>query len=208
VIRSLSGCGRRAAPPVAAHPRPGGLVVMDRLVQAITVAQVSADLADEWEQAAAALVEAAIRADTALPAAWPMCARPLPHTRAVLDLTSDGMWRIADYLGSSGSYRRHLRGRALTGAEEAAALAELAEVAHGRVDLLAEEAGLAIGFHEQDTDTSAYLQIAQLCIEAGANTALVSRRGGTLARGRPEAAPVHRIGVIRDPESAERFVPN
>jgi hypothetical protein len=29
-----------------------------------------------------------------------------------------------------------------------AALAELADVADGRVDLLAEEAGLAIGFHD------------------------------------------------------------
>jgi hypothetical protein len=28
----------------------------------------------------------------------------------------------------------------------------LAEVAYGRVDLLAEEAGLAIGFHDQDAD--------------------------------------------------------
>ena len=40
--------------------------------------------------------------------------------------------------------RRHVRGRPLTGLEEAAALAELAEVADGRIDLLAQEAGLAI----------------------------------------------------------------
>lgn len=38
---------------------------------------------------------------------------------------------------------RHVRGRPLTGGEEAAALAELAEVADGRIGLLAEEAGLA-----------------------------------------------------------------
>jgi hypothetical protein len=63
--------------------------------------------------------------------------------------------------------RGHARGRALTGVEEAAALAELAEVAHGRVDLLAQEAGLAIGFHGQDIDAPKYLQIAQLCIKAG-----------------------------------------
>ena len=33
-----------------------------------------------------------------------MCAVLLPHARAVLDLTSDGMWQIAQYLGYSGSY--------------------------------------------------------------------------------------------------------
>ncbi len=33
-----------------------------------------------------------------------MCAVLLPHARAVLDLTSGGMWRIAQYLGHSGSY--------------------------------------------------------------------------------------------------------
>jgi hypothetical protein len=41
--------------------------------------------------------------------------------------------------------------------------------------LLAEEAGLAIGFHDQDTDAPVYLQIAQLCIKAGADTAVISR---------------------------------
>ena len=59
--------------------------------------------------------------------------------------------------------------------EEAAALAQLAEVADGRVDLLVEEAGLAIGFHDQDTDAPVYLQIARLCIKAGADTSLISR---------------------------------
>ena len=33
-----------------------------------------------------------------------MCAVLLPHARAVLDLTSGGMWQIALYLGHSGSY--------------------------------------------------------------------------------------------------------
>src|SRR5262249_14424547 len=39
-----------------------------------------------------------------LPATWPVCAVLLPHARAVLDLTSGGMHRIADYLAYSGSY--------------------------------------------------------------------------------------------------------
>ena len=36
--------------------------------------------------------------------AWSACAVLLPHARAVLDLTSDGRWQMARYLGSSGSY--------------------------------------------------------------------------------------------------------
>ena len=84
-------------------PAGDGLVLVHRLVQAITRAQLPAEVAG-WEQAAAALVEAAVPADTELPAAWPVCAVLLPHARAVLDLTSGGMWRIAQYLGWSGSY--------------------------------------------------------------------------------------------------------
>jgi len=85
--------------------------------------------------------------------------------------------------------RRHARTRALAGVEEAAALAELAEVAHGRVDLLAQEAGLVIGFHDQDADVPMYLQIAQLCIKAGADTALISR---WIEEGRRRAAAARR----------------
>ena len=85
-------------------PAGDGLVLVHRLVQAITRAQLPAEAAGQWEQAAAALVEAAIPADAELPAAWPVCAVLLPHARAVLDLTSGGMWQIARYLGYSGSY--------------------------------------------------------------------------------------------------------
>jgi hypothetical protein len=81
-----------------------GLVQVHRLVQAITRRQASADVPGQWEQAAAALVEAAIPADPKMPAAWPVCAVLLPHARAVLKLTCDGMRRIAQYLGYSGSY--------------------------------------------------------------------------------------------------------
>ena len=85
-------------------PAGDGLVLVHRLVQAITRAQLPADEADGWGQAAAALVEAAVPADPRLPAAWPVCAVLLPHARAVLDLTSSGIWQIAQYLGWSGSY--------------------------------------------------------------------------------------------------------
>ena len=85
-------------------PGGDGLVLMHRLVQAITRAQLTAQAAAQWEQAAAALVEQAVPADPWLSATWPVCAMLLPHARAVLDLTSGGMWRIAQYLGHSGSY--------------------------------------------------------------------------------------------------------
>ena len=85
-------------------PAGDGLVLVHRLVQATTRAQLPAEEMDWWEQAAAALVDAAVPADPQLPAAWPVCAVLLPHARAVLDPTSDGIVRIAQYLGWSGSY--------------------------------------------------------------------------------------------------------
>jgi hypothetical protein len=85
-------------------PAGDGLILVHRLVQAITRDEVSAEAVGQWEQAATALVEAAVPADPRLPAAWPVCAVLLPHARAVLDLTSAGLWRIAQYLGFSGSY--------------------------------------------------------------------------------------------------------
>ena len=86
-------------------PAGDGLVLVHRLVQAVTRAQLPGGCGGPVEQAAAALVEAAVPADAELPAAWPVCAVLLPHARAVLDLTSGGMWQIAQYLGYSGSYR-------------------------------------------------------------------------------------------------------
>ena len=87
-----------------ASPAGDGLVLVHRLVQAVSLARVSADVAGQWKQAAASLVQAAVPADTTVPATWPACAVLLPHARAVLHLTSDGTWRIAQYLGYSGSY--------------------------------------------------------------------------------------------------------
>jgi hypothetical protein len=66
-------------------------------------------------------------------------------------------------------------------------------VADGRIDLLAEEAGFAIGFHDQDTDSPVYLQIAQLCIKAGAapaqaQTACRHSPPGVIGSARPSMA--------------------
>ena len=80
-------------------PAADGSVSVHRLVQAVTADQMPAELARQWRQAAAALIEAAIPGDTDLPGTWPACAALLPHAQAALALTSDGMARIAEYLG-------------------------------------------------------------------------------------------------------------
>jgi hypothetical protein len=85
-------------------PPADGSVSVHRLVQAVTADQMPAELAQAWQQAAAALIEAAIPADPALPETWPACAQLLPHAQAALADDSDGMARIANYLGLSGSY--------------------------------------------------------------------------------------------------------
>jgi hypothetical protein len=85
-------------------PAGGGLVLVHRLVQAVTRARLTAYTTAQWQGAAAALVEAAVPADPVASAAWPAFEVLLPHVRAVLDLTSVGMGRIAEYLGCSGSY--------------------------------------------------------------------------------------------------------
>jgi hypothetical protein len=111
IVRPLLGDELAAGDAVAALRRYSlvtlageGLVLVHRLVQAVTADQMPTGLASQWRQAAAALIEEAIPADTQLPAAWPVCALLLPHARAVLGLTSGGLWRIARYLGHTGSY--------------------------------------------------------------------------------------------------------
>ena len=59
----------------------------------------------DWQQAAAALVDAAIPADPRGPASWPAYAALLPHARAALATTSDAMGRLAGYVEQSGDYR-------------------------------------------------------------------------------------------------------
>jgi hypothetical protein len=85
-------------------PAGDGLVLVHRLVQAITRGQFTQEAAEQLKQAASVLVDAAVPADVELPTAWRTCAVLLPHARAVLDLASTGMLQIADYLGHSGSY--------------------------------------------------------------------------------------------------------
>jgi hypothetical protein len=74
----------------------------------------------------------------------------------------------------AGTASRHASTRGgLTGTARAAAVAELAELAAGRSDLLAEFAGMAVGLHEGDLHEDRHLLAAQLCIEAGADTSQI-----------------------------------
>jgi hypothetical protein len=79
------------------------------------------------------------------------------------------------YAQIAGAAARHAQGWRLTADEEAAAITELAEAAAGRADLLAERAGTALGFGEGRPDAARYQQIAELCIAAGADQALIGR---------------------------------
>jgi hypothetical protein len=105
------------------RPAGGGSVSVHRLVQAVTLDQLPADLVSQGRRAAAALIEAAIPADTEAPETWPVCGALLPHARVALADDSAGMARIADYLGSSGSYAaaRDLQRRVLDARERSSA---------------------------------------------------------------------------------------
>ena len=74
-----------------------------RLVQTVTINQMP-ELARQWGQAAATLIEAAIPEDTDPPETWPDCAALLPHARAALADESPAMGRLANYLGKQGNY--------------------------------------------------------------------------------------------------------
>jgi hypothetical protein len=85
-------------------PVGDGSVSVHRLVQAVTADQMPRELADQWRQAAATLIEAAIPDDTGSPQAWPICAVLLPHAQVTLADDSRGMTQLADYLGRAGRY--------------------------------------------------------------------------------------------------------
>jgi tetratricopeptide (TPR) repeat protein len=62
-----------------------GSVSVHRLVQAVTLAQLPADQAEPWRQAARSLIDAALPADSGQPETWPICAVLLPHVRVTHD---------------------------------------------------------------------------------------------------------------------------
>jgi hypothetical protein len=133
-------------------PAGAGSVSVHRLVQAVTVGQMPADVAGQWRQAAAALIKAAIPANIDLPEGWPTCAALLPHAEAALADDSPGMARLANYLGERGSYAAalelqqrvfHARERVL-GREHPATLSARHNLAHWTG-----EAGDAAGARDQ-----------------------------------------------------------
>lgn len=79
------------------------------------------------------------------------------------------------YAQIAGAVARHALGWRLSAGEEAVAVAEVAEAAAGRADLLAERAGTALGFGKGRPDAARYRQIAELCVAAGADQALIER---------------------------------
>lgn len=84
-------------------PAGAGLTSVHRLVQAITLDQMSSGLAEAWRQATAAVIEAALPAEPGEPASWPEWEALLPHALAVVAPASVGMARIAMYLGFRGN---------------------------------------------------------------------------------------------------------
>jgi hypothetical protein len=75
----------------------------------------------------------------------------------------------------AGTAQLHASRREPTEAETAAAAAQLREIAGGRGDLLAEAAGLLIGFYGRTVEELRAHAAARYCIVAGADPALVPR---------------------------------
>ena len=85
-------------------PAGNGLVSVHRLVQAVTLDQMPADLVSAWRRAAAALIEAALPGDPTQRETWRAYALLLPHAQTALPPDSDGMEQVSTYLGHTGSY--------------------------------------------------------------------------------------------------------
>ena len=81
-----------------------GSALVHRLVQTVTADQMPTALVGQWQHATAALIEAAIPAACDRPDTWPVFAALLPHAEVALDVASEGMEEIANYLRHSGNF--------------------------------------------------------------------------------------------------------
>ena len=111
VVTALAGDPIAAADALGAlrryslvSPAGAGMVVVHRLVRLIVASQTPPSQVPAWRQAAASMLEQAIPENVSDLVAWPVCALLLPHAQTVLDLTSNGIRRVAQYLGESGNY--------------------------------------------------------------------------------------------------------
>ena len=100
-----------------------------------------------------------------------------------------------------GEARHRARWRELSSEEEAAAVAELRELAGGRADLLAEVAGVLEGAREGELDEPLARQAAMLCRKAGADPDAIpawieeGRRRAANARQPPFSGGLHDGGA-------------
>jgi hypothetical protein len=112
----------------------------------------------------------------------------------------------------TGAARRHARCLESTEAETAAAVAELREIAGDRGDLLAEVAGLLIGFYRRTVEDLQAQAAAGYCIAAGADLDLIPRwievgrsRGAASRQVRPTAAPDENVRLSTFRTGSEPF---
>jgi hypothetical protein len=84
-------------------PPVDGSVSVHRLVQAVTLDQMPAELGLSWRIAASILIAAALPTDPSLPEAWPRYAALLPHAQAIPG-SEMILGQFSAYLYASGSY--------------------------------------------------------------------------------------------------------
>ena len=164
-------------------PAADGSVSVHRLVQAITVAQMPAELAVAWREAASAVIEAALPADPRSPDSWAMFASLVSHVQAAPTDNSSGMWRVASYLGYSGSYAaaKDLQQRVLD-TQVRVSGPEHPDTLRGRVHLArwTGEAGDAAGARDQ---FAALLPVCERVLGAEHSYTLAARAGLALWTG-------------------------
>ena len=97
----------------------------------------------------------------------------------------------------TGAAWRHAPGREPTEAETDAAVRELREIAGQRADLLAEVAGLLIGYYRRSADEQRARAAAYFCMTAGADLKLIPR---WIDVGRARAAAARLIPPARSGE--------
>jgi hypothetical protein len=102
------------------------------------------------------------------------CRRREPSPAARIDRSAPELDELT-VARLTGAARRHAPGREPTDAETAAAVQELTEIADGRGDLLAEVAGLLMGYYRRTAEEARAEAAAHYCIAAGADQGLISR---------------------------------